>query len=140
MLKLVSARKGFYSALAALIFALNVGVTYVAAQVGGGAANGGAASGQAMSNGPAPALSSCGTGPVFVGGAATNAFGTITEGTSGTGCTLTWTTPRTGPPVCIVVGRTSGLLVTALTVASATTLTWTNASGAGVYDYICSGT
>ena len=100
-----------------------------------------------------PAASACGTTPI-VAGQSNSVYGTITEGTgSPTGCTLTWQTqpgniPGAAPagaftrqnaaPTCLVTGRTSSDLVTAITVANGTTLTWTNAAtNSGVFDYYC---
>jgi hypothetical protein len=100
-----------------------------------------------------PALSGCGTSP-SVSGSSNAIYGTVTEGTgSPTGCTLTWQTapsnqPGAAPagaltrqnaaPTCLVTGRTSTDLVTAITTANGTTLTWTNAAtNSGVYDYFC---
>ncbi len=84
--------------------------------------------GTALVNGD---LSSCGGGtPTAVG---TDKAGRITEGTTATGCVLTFKSTWTSAPFCVCSSETNaaGTPVTVSCVATATTLTFTNASASG---------
>lgn len=84
----------------------------------------------------APTLTSCGTGsPAVVG---SNVAGTITVGTSATGCVATFATAYALAPSCVVVSETAPATTTpAYSVsASAITITQTSTSG-NKYDYVC---
>ena len=83
----------------------------------------------------APALTSCGTGsPTIVG---SDTAGTITMGTSATGCIATFNVSYTSAPHCTVTWRATPLLSQSYVVAAATiTLTQTSASG-NLVDYVC---
>ena len=83
----------------------------------------------------APVLTSCGTGsPTIVG---SDTAGTITMGTSATGCIATFNVSYTSAPHCTVTWRATPLLSQSYVVAAATiTLTQTSASG-NLVDYVC---
>lgn len=84
----------------------------------------------------APALTSCGTGSPTISG---NDFaGTVTVGTSATGCVITFNTAYAVAPTCVATSRTApGTTTPAYTVSTAA-LTLTQASGSGnLWDYIC---
>ena len=84
----------------------------------------------------APTLSSCGTGSPSVVGS--NVAGTITVGTSATGCVATFATAYALAPICNITSQTAYATTTpAYSVsASAITITQTSTSG-NKYDYIC---
>lgn len=78
--------------------------------------------------GATPALTSCGTGsPAVVGNDLT---GTITMGTSATGCVLTFAVARNSAPNCLVTWQATPLASQSYAVsATALTLTQTSTSG-----------
>ena len=91
--------------------------------------------GHLASRGTSPALSSCGTSPAL-SGTATDAKGTVTEGTSAMGCTLTFAAAYASAPDC-TVSTASGTAPTSYAV-STTALTVVNASASGNrYSYAC---
>jgi hypothetical protein len=81
-----------------------------------------------------PALSACGTGsPSMVG---TRLAGQVTEGTTATGCTLTFELPFDVKPSCVVAP--SSVAALAISNLSASLLTVTNTSGTGgIFTYVC---
>jgi parallel beta-helix repeat protein len=82
----------------------------------------------------APTLSACGTGPSVTG--ASDIAGTITEGTTATGCTLTFGSAYQIAPRCVVSSPTGAPLTGYST--TLTTLVITNASASGnQYNYVC---
>lgn len=89
-----------------------------------------------------PVLSACGTTPALSANA-TDKYGTITEGTTATGCVLTFVMAKTNAPVCTVVSPTGAAITsyaTASGAAGAATLTIVNASATGnKYSYTCQG-
>ncbi len=81
------------------------------------------------------ALSSCGTTPA-ISSNSSDIKGTITEGTTATGCTLTFATAYSTAPDCIV-SSPNGAAFTSYT-PSTTTLVIVNASASGnKYSYFC---
>lgn len=84
----------------------------------------------------APALTSCGTGSPAISG---NDFaGTVTIGTTATGCVITFNTAYAVAPTCVVSSRTAPGTTTPAYTVSTTALTLTQASGSGnLWDYIC---
>ena len=81
------------------------------------------------------ALSSCGTTPA-INATATDTKGTITEGTTATGCVLTFAAAYVTAPDCTVTSPT-GSLLTSYSV-STTALTIVNASATGdKFTYMC---
>lgn len=85
----------------------------------------------------APALTSCGTTPAIVG---TDLAGTVTMGTSATGCVITFQSAKAAAPVCVVTWIATPLASQSyVTSASAITLTQTSTSN-NVVKYICIGT
>ena len=81
------------------------------------------------------ALSGCGTTPA-ISGTATDFKGTITEGTTATGCVLTFSSAYATAPDCTVTSPT-GSTLTSYTVTT-TTLTLVNVSATGnKYTYHC---
>ena len=86
----------------------------------------------------APALTSCGSGSPAISG--TDWAGTVTVGTSATGCIVTFNTAYTGVPYCVVSSQVAPGTSTPAYSVSATAITWVQASGSGgKFDYICSG-
>lgn len=131
------------SALAALAFSASAAFP----QVGAGVSNpGGQPTATFGAFGGTPAISGCGTGAPVMSGGSNSVSGTITEGTTTTGCTITWTnnagvaTPRVGIPVCIVTARAAALTTYFLTGSGLTGLQVTNGSATGLQvDYLCIG-
>jgi len=86
----------------------------------------------------APAISSCGDGSPMLSAGSTDTHGTITEGTSATGCVISFVKAFTLVPTCVVSSPT-GSAFTSYT-ATKTTLTISNPSASGSkYSYICMG-
>lgn len=84
--------------------------------------------------GAAPALTSCGTTPAIKG---TDIAGTVTAGTTATGCVITFNVPYPFAPHCAVTWRATPLASQSYAVsATAITLTQTSASN-NVIDYHC---
>lgn len=91
-----------------------------------------------VGSGTAPALTSCGTGsPAIVG---TDVAGTVTMGTSATGCVITFNVPYAAsatPPHCLVTWIATPLASQSYATSNAAiTLTQTSASG-NVAKYFC---
>lgn len=133
-----------YIAMGLAFFVMDFFVIAAAmAQVGGGVSGGGQSAGPIAPAIQSPILSACGSGSPSLSGGSNASFGTVTEGTTATGCTLTWAiagvaSARFVAPTCIVSFRTSGVPQTAITAVSTTALTWTNTSASGaVFDYAC---
>jgi hypothetical protein len=85
--------------------------------------------GHASSTGPAPVITACGTGPA-TGTGSNDHNGFVTEGTTATGCTITFQTAYANPPSCVVVPAT-GVLASFSYTVSASALVITNTSGTG---------
>jgi len=85
----------------------------------------------------APALTSCGGGsPAVVG---TDLAGTVTMGTSATGCVITFNSAKSAAPHCVVTWIATPLASQSYaTSASAITLTQTSTSS-NVVKYVCIG-
>lgn len=84
----------------------------------------------------APALTSCGTTPAIVG---TDMAGTVTMGTTATGCVITFNVPFATAPVCVVTWIATPLASQSYTTSTtAITLTQTSASN-NVAKYVCIG-
>lgn len=84
----------------------------------------------------APALSSCGGGSPAVDSTASDVAGTVTEGTTATGCTVTFFKSYQTAPHCIVTSP-GGFALTSYS-TSTTALTLVNASASGnTYTYMC---
>lgn len=84
----------------------------------------------------APALTSCGTTPAIVG---TDMAGTVTMGTTATGCVITFNVPFAAAPVCVVTWIATPLASQSYTTSTAAiTLTQTSASN-NVAKYVCIG-
>lgn len=82
----------------------------------------------------APALTSCGTTPAISG---TDTSGTVTMGTSATGCVITFNVAYNAAPRCNVTWRATPLASQSYTIsASALTLTQTSTSN-NLADYTC---
>lgn len=84
----------------------------------------------------APALTSCGGGTPAISG---NDFaGTITVGTSATGCVATFNTAYVSAPSCVVVSETAPATTTPAYSVSTTAITIVQTStSSNKYDYIC---
>lgn len=83
-----------------------------------------------------PAITSCGTSPSTARG--TDFGGEVTEGTTATGCTITFANAYTTAPFCVVSLQTQ-LLAFAYTI-STTAITVTNTSASGdKINWICNG-
>lgn len=91
----------------------------------------------AQGSGTAPALTSCGTTPAIVG---TDVAGTVTMGTTATGCVITFNVPYAAaatPPHCLVTWIATPLASQSYTTSNAAiTLTQTSASN-NVVKYFC---
>lgn len=84
----------------------------------------------------APALTSCGTTPAITG---TDMAGTVTMGTTATGCVITFNAAFSAAPVCTVTWIATPLASQSYTTSTtAITLTQTSASN-NVVKYICIG-
>lgn len=84
----------------------------------------------------APALTSCGTTPAIVG---TDLAGTVTMGTTATGCVITFNSAKSAAPHCVVTWIATPLASQSYTTSTtAITLTQTSASN-NVAKYICIG-
>jgi len=84
----------------------------------------------------APALASCGTGPTSSGN---DVAGKITLGTGGaTGCVLTFNSPWTNPPACVVTNETTANLFRATSTKTQVTFSGTGLGG-DVLAYLCLG-
>ena len=93
--------------------------------------------GNLFSTGPAPVLSACGGGSPAITGS--NLAGTVTTGTTATGCVITFSTTFTTAPTC-VVSPASGVLASFSYTISATAITITQTSTSGnTITYICIG-
>lgn len=89
-----------------------------------------------LGNGDLPVLSSCGSTPTLADGS-TDMSGTVTMGTTATGCVITFGTPYSVAPACTVTWRATPLASQSYTVsASAITLTQTSTSN-NLIDYVC---
>ncbi len=88
-------------------------------------------------SGTPPALTSCGTTPAIVG---TDVAGTVTMGTTATGCVITFNVPYAAsatPPHCLVTWIATPLASQSYTTSNtAITLTQTSASN-NVAKYFC---
>lgn len=84
----------------------------------------------------APALTSCGSGSPAITG---NDFaGTVTMGTSATGCVITFNTAYVSAPVCVATSQVAPGTSTPAYSVSATALTLVQASQSGnKWDYVC---
>lgn len=86
--------------------------------------------------GTAPALTSCGSGSPALDATATDMAGTITEGTSATGCIATFHVAYATAPHC-VVSSPGGFAFTSYSTSTAA-LTLVNGSASGnTYSYVC---
>jgi hypothetical protein len=84
----------------------------------------------------APALTSCGTTPSIVG---TDLAGTVTMGTTATGCVITFNAAKSAAPHCVVTWIATPLASQSYTTSTtAITTTQTSASN-NVLKYICIG-
>lgn len=84
----------------------------------------------------APALTSCGTTPAIVG---TDLAGTVTMGTTATGCVITFAAAKSAAPHCVVTWIATPLASQSYTTSTtAITLTQTSTSN-NVAKYICVG-
>lgn len=82
-------------------------------------------------------ISACGGGTPAITATSTDSGGTITEGTTATGCTLGFVTTWTVAPFC-VCSATTGVAVGCSATATALTIVNTSASG-DVINYVCFG-
>ena len=83
----------------------------------------------------APALTSCGGGsPSIIG---SDTAGTVTMGTTATGCVITFNVAYTGAPHCVVSWRATPLLSQSYTVSNAAITTTQTSTSGNLLDYIC---
>jgi len=94
--------------------------------------------GNMSSSGPAPVLSACGGGSPTITGS--NFSGTVTAGTTATGCTITFAQGGfTAAPSCVVSPASGVLAAFSYTISStAITVTQTSTSG-NTITYLCVG-
>ena len=113
-------------------------VKFVVTGSGNVSAVGGISGGQFASNGGSPVLSGCGTGAIF-SVTSNGVHGTVTEGTSANGCTLTFPGSFANPPDCVISFQTQFPAV--LTYSTTTTsLIVVNTSGSSQkFSYVCMG-
>lgn len=89
---------------------------------------------QPVGSGTAPALTSCGTTPAIIG---TDVAGTVTMGTTATGCVITFNVAYIAAPHCLVTWIATPLASQSYaTSTTAITLTQTSASN-NVAKYFC---
>lgn len=87
-----------------------------------------------VGSGTAPALTSCGTTPAIIG---TDVAGTVTMGTTATGCVITFNVAYIAAPHCLVTWIATPLASQSYTTSTtAITLTQTSASN-NVVKYFC---
>jgi hypothetical protein len=87
--------------------------------------------------GGTPVVSSCGTGGTLDGNS-TDQSGTVTFGTTASGCTITFSQAKQSSPHCIVSTRAVSLINAYTVTESTTVLTITQAASDGVsFDYFC---
>jgi hypothetical protein len=87
--------------------------------------------------GPAPAASSCGTSPT-VGSGSTDAQGYFTQGTTATGCTVTFVSPYQTKPSCTVTSE-AGLAFSYAVSTTAMTITNVGTLSGTTFHYQCEG-
>ena len=85
----------------------------------------------------APALTSCGTTPSIVG---TDLAGTVTMGTTATGCIITFNTAKSAAPHCIVQWIATPLASQSYTTSTTAITTTQTSTSSNVLKYICIGT
>ena len=83
-----------------------------------------------------PVLSACGSGSPALSASATDFSGTITEGTSATGCVLTFGATKAVAPVCSVSSPGAAAFTSFSTSTTALTIVNSSASG-NQYNYVC---
>ena len=88
-------------------------------------------------SGTAPTPSSCGTSPAMRSGS-TDMAGEVTEGTTATGCTITFATAYTAAPFCVVTSQTGSVVLSYTLSTSAITITHASASSTKI-NYHCMG-
>jgi len=91
--------------------------------------------GHVLLGGSTPVVSACGTGPSNFGA---DAAGKVHEGTTATGCTITFATAYAQVPYCAVTPLAPLTSFTYTVSASAITITHGSASSADI-DYVCAG-
>ena len=94
-----------------------------------------------LSTGDLPSLGSCGGGSPSISATATNHHGTVTEGTTATGCIISFAAfpPFSVAPDCVVSYSTAQPAAHGYTIStSALTITNTSASN-DIFTYICKG-
>ena len=84
----------------------------------------------------APALGSCGTTPSIVG---TDLAGTVTMGTTATGCVITFNTAKSAAPHCIVQWIATPLASQSYTTSTTAITTTQTSTSSNVLKYICIG-
>lgn len=95
--------------------------------------------GHIISTDTGPSLSSCGGGSPALTANSTDTVGTFTEGTTSTGCKLTFGTTFVQAPVCVANVVSGGNAITGIT-TTPNDVTFAHSSGSGgVYNYICVG-
>jgi hypothetical protein len=87
-----------------------------------------------------PIISSCGSGSPFIGGSGNSVYMRFAMLGAGTTCTLTWSAPRTYPPVCSIMSETAGTSVLIVNVNTSAALTWSwTGSVQATWDVVCWG-
>jgi hypothetical protein len=94
--------------------------------------------GHKIFGGSAPALTACGTSPTIVGN---DMVGTITVGTTATGCTMTFNKAWNQAPVCVYSNQNMSITSALTYTETATALTFSQAAGfsSNVVNYHCFG-
>lgn len=87
-----------------------------------------------ISTGGTPVVSACGTTPAIVGG---DTAGTVTMGTTATGCVITFSTPYVGVPICTVVWQGTPLAAQNYTVTATAITTVQTSTSSNILNYVC---
>lgn len=89
-----------------------------------------------LGNGSLPVLSACGTTPTLATGS-TDLSGTVTMGSTATGCVITFGTAYTTAPSCVVTWRATPLASQSYVVAAGTITTTQTSTTNNILDYTC---
>lgn len=87
-----------------------------------------------ISSGGTPVVSACGTTPAIVGG---DTAGTVTMGTTATGCVITFSTAYVGVPICVVTWQATPLASQSYTVTATAITTVQTSTTNNILNYTC---
>lgn len=89
-----------------------------------------------LGSGSLPVLSACGTTPTLATGS-TDTAGTVTMGTSATGCVITFGTAYTAAPTCTVTWQATPLASQSYTVTTTAITTVQTSTSNNILNYTC---